>query len=192
MTVSENQLVNNSFTFLTNASYTLIGRPLINGSMYFEINFTISASSQGTSSAGTAWFLPNGTATAVYFQQGAFAGQTIGGLIAGEQGTGILIPYFYQVMARPASGAMTSLEINQTTLNFGSVRIVQKDYNLTNSIISAAACQQPNEHYSAYILGIGQVPGTNFQICTYAYEAITASGTSDAFTLRVLSFTEVS
>lgn len=191
MSMSVYQNINGSNPTMENISYSLIGRPFINQSLYFEINFTISVlqSQNITTLEGTAWFLPNGTATEI-----VTGGTKMGGLFASLEGLEIILPFSIVMVGQEAFGEVGNAALtvlNQTTLNFGTVQIVQTDYNLSSYLEAQNQCMA-GISYSELILGLGSVPQTNFQICTYVYESYMLEGSSYVSAFRVTALTTTS
>ncbi|MHB8567215.1 MAG: hypothetical protein ACYC7D_12605 [Nitrososphaerales archaeon] len=191
--MSEIVVTNSSSPINQNISYSLVGRPTINGSQYYEVNFTqdLVASHVTRNLAGTIWFLPDGNATLLTEGSTKYTGS-----LASIQADAVMLPYTLVIETGYGftSGALNSTEytaINETTVTIGSVKLNQTDYQFSvASLNNESSCTGLT--YSDFILGMAFVPNANFAIALLLYEVFMQGGTTFAVSFSVSSFTRSS
>jgi hypothetical protein len=185
MSIRISEVTNNSASQNDNESYLVVGRPLINGSLYYEVNITASVSETGgnVNESATLWILPNGTAT-----EALLDGITYGGATASLEGLELMlsfeIPGIFGAIYNLVQyyNATSYLKVlNETTLTLGQVQLNVTYYSIPTSFITNATncgLQLPSQNYTTFVWGVGTVQGTNYPIGVSTYIAY-SSGTTN-------------
>lgn len=190
MSLHELEKVNGSVAESINSSYSLVGRPLINGSLYFQVSLNesiISPQETGTFPA-TIWFLPNGTATEMFVNGIKYAGATAS--LEGE----LLLASFVVILEGPNMLNQTGITpssysiLNESSVMLGTTLVNQTDYQFSAAYLNnESACSNSSTEYTELLLGIGRVPGLNFDIAILTYEAYSQSGSTYVDEIQVTS-----
>lgn len=201
MAVFEEEWVNQTVSTNINASYLLVGRPQVNGTQGYEVNFTeyVVSSQMTTNETGTIWFVANGTATEMNL-----GSSQLSGAFAALEGELLMTPFdvvfevgsvFNETMIASLPSSAYSV-LNETTISLGSVSVNQTDYSfspsfLTNMTSSEAACTPlTGINYTEFIMGVSKVPGVSFDIFTLSYVNANVNGTSIGVLIQVTSLAE--
>lgn len=194
MAIHEEQIVNGSMSENANISYSLVGEPVINGTIYYQAEFTISLVSAQINSTQTVtiWFLPNGTATKL-----TTGATTAGGTYASLEALSFDLPFtllvevgsiFNQTVISSSAFAV----VNSSSVMLGSITVNETVYNFSTQFLNeqnnncGATSQQP---FSELLLGIGQIENSNQTIAVLVYETFATGGSNYTIDLQVTNLT---
>jgi hypothetical protein len=188
-----------------NLSYSIVARPVINGSEFYEVNIT-APDSGGFPTVGpstmTIFFLPNGTATEVI--EGPFILSGENASLAGEsfmeEYFATFMPdgqQFYSITSSSPSNILSSffIPINSSIITLGNVRVNQTVYSLDQNFLRyLVGCLGLNQSVLNQVTlqetyGAGPVLGRNFQIMTFTYESEATRNASMVMMMKILSMT---
>ena len=194
MTIHE-QIINGSNSQDANLSYTLVGEPFINGTTYYQTNFTISyVSAQVTTTQNaTIWFLPNGTATKL-----TIGPMTVSSSYASLEALSFILPFtliteigsLFNMSIIPSSAYSI---VNESSVMLGSVMVNETVYNFSTQFISmennncGGTSQVP---FYKLVLGMGKIANSNQTIAVLLYEEMNSGGSNSTMALQVTSLTE--
>ena len=201
MAVFEKEWINQTVSNNVNASYQLVGRPQVNGTQGYEVNFTddVVSSEITANDTGTIWFVANGTATEMNL-----GSSQLSGYYAALEGELLMAPFdvvfevgsvFNETTISNLPSSAYSI-LNETTITLGSLKANQTDYSFTSSFLdnmtaSESACTPlTGINYTEFVTGVSKVPGINFDIFTLFYTDGNVNGTSIGVFLQVTSLAE--
>ncbi|MDG6908704.1 MAG: hypothetical protein JRN20_23300, partial [Nitrososphaerota archaeon] len=147
MTMESTEWVNGTVSSNLNSSYFLVGRPQVNGTQGYEVNFTddIVSSQVTANQTGTIWFLANGTASEVDVGSTKFSGY-----YAALEGEALILPYnlIFQVGSEFNDTFISQLPssdytvLNQSSVMLGSVQANQTVYSFSPSFLDNMSASQ--------------------------------------------------
>ncbi len=204
MAIQEEEWVNGTVSTNVNASYLLVGRPQVNGTQGYEVNFTdyIVTSQMKTTESGTLWFMANGTASEL-----VIGSSQLSGAFAASEGELLMVPFatVFEIGSIFNDTSIAQLPpsaysiLNQTIVTLGSVQANQTVYSLSpdyiaNQTAAESACNPSSSGFSftKFVVGISTVPGINFKIFTLSYTDFNSNASNYAVLLRVTSLNKTS
>ena len=192
MTLGETEMIPGMSQVVANYSYSVLGRPLINGTKFYEVGMTISALSSDNSGnvSMLMWFLPNGTATLVQMNGLNYTGADAE--LYGLEYTApfILVSIEGQAFDQGLIDPSSYFELNSTIVQLGPTSVNLTDYQLTQAYLNQqSSC---GVDYNALIIGLGSIQGVDFRLGIMTYESISMEGTSLVVYFQVTSLTKAS
>ena len=197
MTLHEIQIVNGSTSQNANISYSLVGEPVINGTMNYLVNFDITLISPqiNSSQSVSIWFLPNGTATKV-----TTGSTTASGQYASLEALSFILPFSVMmevgsILNETTIPSSSYTVVNQTSVVLGSVSVEETVYDFSTQFLSeqndycggsTTTTQQP---FSQLVIGMGRIANSNHIIAVLVYETLDSGGSNYTIDMQITSLT---